>query len=67
MDKLIFYKPSRQKSKTGTALVRVSAEAYNAISAIEAETGKSMSFIASQMVLYAAKNAEIREGGCDDE
>lgn len=67
MDKLIFYKPSPPKSKAGTAIVRVSTEAYNAISAIEAETGKSMSFIASQMVLYAAKNTEIREDDCNGE
>ena len=56
MEKLIFRKPSKK--------VKVSAKAYNAISAIEAETGLSMTYIATQMVLYAAQNVDIRS---DDE
>lgn len=61
MEKLIFRKPSK-KSQAQT--VKVSAKAYNAISAIEAETGLSMTHIATQMVLYAAQNVDIR---IDDE
>lgn len=62
MEKLIFRKPSKKKAQAQT--VKVSAKAYNAISAIEAETGLSMTYIATQMVLYAAQNVDIRS---DDE
>lgn len=58
MEKLIFRKPSKKKAQAQT--VKVSAKAYNAISAIEAETGLSMTYIATQMVLYAAQNVDIR-------
>lgn len=63
MEKLIFRKPSKSK-KAQAQTVKVSAKAYNAISAIEAETGLSMTYIATQMVLYAAQNVDIRS---DDE
>ena len=65
MDKLIFYK-SAPKNRGQSTIIRVSAEAYNAIAEIEAETGYAISYIASQMVMYAAKHTEIKEGNNDE-
>ena len=61
MDKLIFVKPAPKITATTSTIIRVSGEAYNAISQIEAETGLSMSYIASKMIKFAAEHMEIRE------
>lgn len=61
MDKLIFVKPAPKKTSDTSTIIRISGDAYNTISQIEAETGLTMSFIASQMILYASKHTEIRE------
>lgn len=54
MDKLIFVKPTPKVTAATSTIIRVSGEAYNAVSSIEAETGLSLSYIASQMILFAA-------------
>lgn len=63
MDKLVFYKPAPKGTSAASTIIRVSGEAYNAIAAIEAETGLSISYIASQMILFAAQNAVVKEAG----
>ena len=65
MDKLIFVKPARNGTAATSTIIRVSGEAYNAIAQIETETGLSMSYIASQMIKFAAEHMEIKEGDID--
>lgn len=62
MDKLIFVKPAPKVTAASSSIIRVSGDAYNTIAQIEAETGLSMSYIASQMIKFAAERMEIREG-----
>ena len=62
MAKLIFVKPAPKVTAATSTIIRVSGEAYNAIAQIEAETGLSMSYIASQMIKFAAEHMEIKEG-----
>ena len=61
MDKLIFVKPAPKVTAATSTIIRVSGDAYNAIAQIEAETGLSMSYIASQMIKFAAERMEIKE------
>lgn len=61
MDKLIFVKPTPKVTAATSTIIRVSGEAYNAVSSIEAETGLSLSYIASQMILFATQNTEVKE------
>ena len=65
MDKLIFVKPAPKVTAATSTIIRVSGEAYNAIAQIEAETGLSMSYIASQMIKFAADQMEIKDGDID--
>ena len=65
MDKLIFVKPAPKVTAATSTIIRVSGEAYNAIAQIEAETGLSMSYTASQMIKFAAAHMEKKEGDID--
>ena len=65
MDKLIFVKPAPKVTAATSTIIRVSGEAYNAIAQIEAETGLSMSYIASQLIKSEAEHMEIKEGDID--
>nr|DAT73137.1 MAG TPA: HicB family [Caudoviricetes sp.]DAY52367.1 MAG TPA: HicB family [Caudoviricetes sp.] len=59
-DKLIFRVPRPVKPKDKPPVVRITLEAYTALEEISAKTGLSNCFVASQMILYAAKNTEIK-------
>lgn len=59
-DKLIFRIPRLVKPKDKPPVVRITLEAYTALEEISAKTGLSNCFVASQMILYAAKNTEIK-------
>lgn len=59
-DKLIFRVPRAVKPKDKPPVVRIILEAYTALEEISAKTGLSNCFVASQMILYAAKNTEIK-------
>ncbi|CCY19984.1 unknown [Eubacterium sp. CAG:786] len=59
-DKLIFRVPRAVKPKDKPPVVRITLEAYTALEEISAKTGLSNCFVASQMILYAAKNTEIK-------
>lgn len=61
MDKLVFVKPAPKVTAATSTIIRVSGDAYNAIAQIEAETGLSMSYIASQMIKFASERMEIKE------
>jgi len=62
MDKLVFFKPAPKETSASSTIIRISGKAYNAIAAIESETGLSISYIASQMIMYASENTIIKEG-----
>lgn len=49
-----------QGPKDKPPVVRITLEAYTALEEISAKTGLSNCFVASQMILYAAKNTEIK-------
>mgnify|MGYP006972497305 FL=1 len=59
-DKLIFRIPRPAKPKDKPPVVRITLEAYTALEEVSAKTGLSNCFVASQMILYAAKNTEIK-------
>lgn len=59
MDKLIF-KVSRPKTDRCTNVVRISTEAMDCLEEISSKTGKTLSFIASEMIKFACKNCEIK-------
>lgn len=62
MDKLTFQRPKKKGSKQGEyPVIRVSGAAYEIISGISAETGKSVSYIASQMIEFAEKYTAIED------
>lgn len=44
-------------------VVRITPEAYNRIEDVSAQTGLSIAFIASQMILFAGEHMEIKVGG----
>lgn len=58
-DKLIFEPLCFNQSREETPLVRIDREAANCIGEIVNKTGLSKSFIASEMIKYAAANVEI--------
>lgn len=44
-------------------VVRITPEAYNRIEDVSAQTGLSIAFVASQMILFASEYMEIKVGG----
>lgn len=58
-EKLIFKLPRPVRQNDKPPVVRVTAEAYSAIESISAKTGLSNCYVASQMILYAARNTEV--------
>ncbi len=68
MEKLIFNSPARRAPrKRENPTIRISAEAYDLVESISAETGLSNSHVVSEMVKFAAANATIKYRGDDDE
>jgi predicted DNA-binding protein len=62
MDKLIFERPKpveTEPRQRGTSVIRISNEALGFIDTISAKTGKSMVYIATQMIKFAFENTEI--------
>lgn len=47
-------------------VVRITPEAYNRIEDVSAQTGLSIAFIASQMILFASEHMEIKVGNGDE-
>lgn len=47
-------------------IIRVTPEAYNRIEDVSAQTGLSLAFIASQMILFASEHMEIKVGNSDE-
>lgn len=56
--------PQYRDSRTGT---RVTPEAYNILESISARTGLTLSFIASQMIIFASENMKIVQAGKEEE
>lgn len=68
MEKLIFNSPARRAPrKHDKPVIRISAEAYDLVESISAETGLSNSHVVSEMVRFAAANTTIKYRGEDDE
>lgn len=68
MEKLIFNSPARRAPrKRENPAIRISAEAYDLVEGISAETGLSNSHVVSEMVKFAAANTTIKYRGDDDE
>lgn len=53
----------RKARKRKNPTIRISEESYDPVAEISAKTGLSNSFVVSEMVKFAAVNAEIRCGG----
>ena len=56
---LKFVRKPRPRLSTSANAIRVSAPAYNAVNEIAYETGRTVSSIASEMLLYAYKHSEL--------
>lgn len=68
MEQLIFNSPARRPPrKHDKPVIRISAEAYDLVESISAETGLSNSHVVSEMVKFAAANTTIKYRGEDDE
>lgn len=67
MDKLIFKRPKKKNTCTGGGVIRVTASAYDVIADISAETGKSVSYIASNMIEFASKYTEVQDDDGSEE
>ena len=61
MEKLIFKRPKKKVSKKNGAVVRISGEAYEIAAGLSAETGKSVSYIASRMIEFAAEHTRVED------
>lgn len=59
--KIIITKPKTPKPWHQCPVVHITPEAYEAIEAVSAETGRAISYIASQFIVQAYKLVEIRE------
>lgn len=61
MDKLIFKRPKKRTSGKHGTVVRIGGDAYEIVADISAETGKSVSYIASRMIEFAAEHTRVED------
>ena len=59
--KIIITKPKPPKPWNQCPVVHITPEAFEAVEMVSAETGRSLSYIASQFIVQAYKLVEIRE------
>lgn len=60
MDKLVLRKPKLRNTGRGE-VIRITDDAYAILAGFSAETGRSISFIASKMVEFAAEHTVVEE------
>lgn len=63
MDKLVIKRPKPKTSrKTGRGeVIRITDEAYEILSGLSAESGKTVSFLASNMIQFASEHVVIED------
>lgn len=61
MEKLVFKRPRRGSSDKSSTVIRIGGEAYEIIAGLSAETGKSVSYIASRMIEFAAEHTTVED------
>ena len=59
-DTLILRRP-KQTSVCTSGIVRVSAETYDLLVAISSEVGRPISYVATEMIKFAAEHTKIEE------
>lgn len=61
MDKLVFPVIRRTKKSGQSPVTRITREAYDKCAEISASCGYSISYIASEMIIFASRYVEFKE------
>lgn len=69
MNTLTFTVPNvrQPQYRSCRTVTRITPEAYNVLEDYSARTGLSLSFIASQMILFASEHTEIKAAPTEEE
>lgn len=61
MEQLVFKRPRKNSSDKNSTVIRIGETAYEIIAGLSAETGKSVSYIASRMIEFAAEHTTVKD------